>query len=408
MATIYQPIAVKPIPPVAEIRIVDGARYARWKNRKGELTVAKVTDCGRRCRVVSPVYWVQWFDDTGRHRERVGTKEQAELRAASIIRQVARNRIHQELGLPTESSPRSEIETLHTLASEYRDYLLAMGRTDVHAGQVHSQIKAVATECNWARPLDVTVASWSKWVAKQRKADLSVETCNHYLRSLRAMFRWLIRSGRIQANPLASVDTINPIIDRRVTRRTLSPEDLAKLLKITQESKRIRLELSGRDRSILYLLAARTGLRAGTLANLCAGDLHLSAKVPFVRVDGRNVKNRKSIEIPLSEATVKVVKPWLAGRKKEDRLWPSSWRDNCRGADMLRDDLKEAGIPYKTSEGTFDFHAFRSQCGTDLANAGVPLTVAQKILGHSTPTLTAKYYSRHNLENLKDAIDKLG
>jgi len=54
------------------------------------------------------------------------------------------------------------------------------------------------------------------------------------------------------------------------------------------------------------------------------------------------------------------------------------------------------------------FHDLRGTTATLLARAGVPLVVAQRILRHSDPRLTANIYTRVDLSDLQAGIDKMG
>jgi integrase len=54
------------------------------------------------------------------------------------------------------------------------------------------------------------------------------------------------------------------------------------------------------------------------------------------------------------------------------------------------------------------FHDLRSTTATLLARSGVGLVVAQRILRHSDPRLTANIYSRVDLADLQAGIDRLG
>jgi integrase len=54
------------------------------------------------------------------------------------------------------------------------------------------------------------------------------------------------------------------------------------------------------------------------------------------------------------------------------------------------------------------FHDLRGTTATLLARAGVQLVIAQRILRHSDPRLTATIYSRVDLADLQAGIDRLG
>jgi len=54
------------------------------------------------------------------------------------------------------------------------------------------------------------------------------------------------------------------------------------------------------------------------------------------------------------------------------------------------------------------FHDLRGTTATLLARAGVPLVVAQRILRHSDPRLTANVYSHVDLGDLRDGLNRIG
>ena len=56
--------------------------------------------------------------------------------------------------------------------------------------------------------------------------------------------------------------------------------------------------------------------------------------------------------------------------------------------------LKDAQLP------DIRFHDLRHTCATPLLDAGVPLVTVSKILGHSSPAVTAKIYA-HALDESK-------
>jgi integrase len=65
-------------------------------------------------------------------------------------------------------------------------------------------------------------------------------------------------------------------------------------------------------------------------------------------------------------------------------------------------------LAYEDGDGRFlDFHALRVTYGTALARAGVRLQVAQRLMRHSTPVLTANVYTRLELHDLRGAVERL-
>jgi integrase len=184
--------------------------------------------------------------------------------------------------------------------------------------------------------------------------------------------------------------------------------DFRKLIDYTRASGKTYSDLNGESRAALYLTAARTGLRAGTLAKLRPEDFRLDDPIPHIPTTGGQQKNGRDHKAPLSADLVVELRAWIESRPSGSLMWAGKWHSQGRASRFIRWDLEGAGLPLVTADGSYDFHALRGQCGTDLALAGVPLVVTQKFLGHSTPTLTAKYYVHAGLQDLSDAANQLG
>ena len=75
----------------------------------------------------------------------------------------------------------------------------------------------------------------------------------------------------------------------------------------------------------------------------------------------------------------------------------------------FRELLKEAGIADTDELGRkIDIHAMRHTFASELGRAGVGLTQAQHLMGHSDPKLTASLYMHLGVEDLRDAMSRLG
>jgi hypothetical protein len=63
-----------------------------------------------------------------------------------------------------------------------------------------------------------------------------------------------------------------------------------------------------------------------------------------------------------------------------------------RGAEMIRVDLRRAGVPYRDEVGrVFGFHSLRCECATLADAAGVSPRVVQALMRHSDLRLTGRY-----------------
>ena len=73
-------------------------------------------------------------------------------------------------------------------------------------------------------------------LAKLRDAGLALSTCNHYRAGARAFSNWCQKAGRTRENVLRGVTGFNAKEDRRHDRRTISLEELFRLIDATQSA----------------------------------------------------------------------------------------------------------------------------------------------------------------------------
>jgi len=245
-------------------------------------------------------------------------------------------------------------------------------------------------------------------LADKGTRGISAETFNHHVRALRSFGRWLLRSRRWPANPFETMALLNVSTDRRHDRRELSADELRRVLSIAANSERTFRGLTGRDRWALYLTACGTGFRVRALAGLAPRDFDLSADVPTVTLPARLAKNKKSKVQPLPADVAEALRSYCADKPAHQSIWPGTW--NVDAAEMMRNDLEDASIPYAVEgpDGPLyaDFHALRHSYLTLGGRAGIDLRTLQELAGHSTPTLTARY-SHRRLDDLAGAIEKL-
>ena len=233
-------------------------------------------------------------------------------------------------------------------------------------------------------------------------------TMNRYITAIRGFFRWLVKVKRIGSDPLDSLGMVNAAADIRHASRELTAGELQRLLVGTRASKKAFRGLTGEDRYHLYLLAAGTGFRANSLANLTPANFDWADAT--VTLAARFNKSRKTKAQPLPTDAADALRGYLAGKSANAPVWAGTWSSGCTGAEMLRRDLEAANIAYAVDgpDGPeyADFHVLRHTYLTLLGRNGVDLRTAQELAGHSTPLLTARY-SHRQLHDLAGAVNKL-
>lgn len=356
---------------------------------------------GRRVRRYTKNYYIEYRDEHGRKRrvpgyvDKIATERRAtELEHAVILR------------LRGER-PADRRDNNTPLAQHLADYSEAQHGRGV--GEPHIETTAAALQRAFAGvgaiyPDDLERGRVESWLAEQRRAGLSVQTTNHYIKALRAMLRWMVADGRIPADPLAGIRRLNVETDRRKQRRALTGAEFSRLIMSTKKSRKRFRGFSGPDRARLYQVAAYTGLRRSELLSLTADSFDLAGRHPTVTVEARVSKHRRRDVVPLPKWLAIELRQWI--ERRDGRLWPAAhW---MKTAIMLRRDLAAAKIPYTDGQGrVFDFHSLRGQYVTGLARAGVPLATAQKLARHSSPVTTSRHYLHLDMTDLAAAAEKL-
>jgi len=303
------------------------------------------------------------------------------------------------------------------LAEHLADYLAGLrdkGDTELHVRLVEARSRAALDGCGFVRWSDLDAGKLGGWLAAmrkrapgKRKKGISARTSNHYLQQFRGFVAWLAQRMGV-ADPLAAVGPVNVETDRRHVRRALAVEEFGRLVAAAAGSPVEVCCQAGKDRAMLYVVAAYTGLRASELASLTPELVQLAGEPATLTVEAGYSKRRRLDTIPLTPELAVQLKAWLALRPPGEKLWPGDWAEHHHAAQMLRADLAAAGIAYRDARGrVFDFHALRGQFITGLARAGVPLIAAQKLARHSKPELTSNYYTHLETEDLAREAAKL-
>jgi len=117
----------------------------------------------------------------------------------------------------------------------------------------------------------------------------------------------MVRERRAVEGPFAHLKGLNTRTDRRHDRRALSVEELQQLIQTTYNGPtrqgRNRCGkpawiMTGPERSMLYRLAAETGLRSSELRSLTRASFDLDAETPTVTVEAAYTSENVRMSYP--------------------------------------------------------------------------------------------------------------
>ncbi len=242
--------------------------------------------------------------------------------------------------------------------------------------------------------LDVGRDTLLAYMAARLKEGQHARSTARMLSSLRHFYRHVLRTGRIDSDPTALIDT--PRLGRTLP-HSLTEDEVERLLNAPDPS----VPLGMRDRTMLEVLYA-AGLRVSELVNLDLAQVNQQQGV--VRITGKGGKERL---VPLGETALDWLQRYLGEARAEilkgrscDAVFPSR-----RGRAMTRQTFWYALKRYAVSAGItrqLSPHVLRHSFATHLLNHGADLRVVQMLLGHGDLSTTQIYthVARERLKNL--------
>ena len=192
--------------------------------------------------------------------------------------------------------------------------LLAKGVTRDRADLVRTRVNKVLRLAKAERISHLSPSAVQGAIAAVREDGLSLQTCNDTLRAIKQFSRWLWRDGRAREDVLAHLTGYNVALDRRHDRRSLTDEELARLIAAAEAGPAI-INMAGQDRAILYRVAVGTGFRAKELRSLAAESFDLGADPPTVTVQAAYSKHRRRDVQPIRRDLADLLGPWLATKR---------------------------------------------------------------------------------------------
>lgn len=206
---------------------------------------------------------------------------------------------------------------------------------------------------------------------------LSPATADHMIKALRQMLNKAVEWDLIPINPIARIKLINA--DNR-RESYLNEEELQRLLGVLQT-------YENRTVCNVALFLLSTGARLNEALSAKWADVDTRSRV--WRISAANSKSKKLRSVPLNDSAVEV----LNGMRSDQLASPDSHLfmsaktgRNLTYVHKVWERIREkAGLP------KLRFHDLRHQFASFLVNNGRSLYEVQKILGHSSHSVTERY-----------------
>jgi len=247
--------------------------------------------------------------------------------------------------------------------------------------------------------LTIEVDDARAYMASLNEKQYSKSTIARKLATLRSFYKFLVKRGQIDSNPVEVIRT--PKQEKKLP-RFLEYEEVKKLL----DTPPLTNWLGARDRAILETLYS-TGIRVSELVALNMDDVDFLGEVVHIR--GKGKKERIT---PIGSSALQVIQHYMEFRNKRAQSNSNfdskvlfvnkhgsrlSTRSVRRKMDKY---LKIAGLDPQISP-----HTLRHSFATHMLNNGADLRSVQELLGHQSLS-TTQIYTHLTTNKLKEVYEK--
>jgi len=274
----------------------------------------------------------------------------------------------------------------------YSPHTVVSYQTDL--GQFAAYLKSGDEQ---AAPAQATHALIRGWVVELMQQQLDPRTVNRKVACLRSYYKFLLRAGTIEANPML---------------RIKAPKMAKKLPEFVPEAALNNLlnsfdfgaDFAGqRDQLVLEMLYG-TGIRLSELIGIHADDVSLGGST--VRVTGKGNKQRL---VPLNPSLKRVIERYQACRAHEFGPLAGPLLLTDKGEAMY-DKLVYRTVKHYLSQITTSGaqqhpHALRHAFATHLLGKGADLNSIKELLGHASLAAT-QVYTHLSVDRLKSVFEQ--
>ena len=347
-------------------------------------------------------WFYSWVDATGKRHCRTGakSKRQTERLAQKVQDEIDR----EKLGLVDPDEKRFGEHAKRPIMEHVEDFiesLRAVRRVRIYVKHSEGQLRRLVDGINARRLSDLTPDAVEGHLNSLRNSPghygrgLSACTINSHRAIAITFLNWCVKRGRMPRNPLKVIPALNAQKDRRRVRRDLTPDEIDRLLAVTQTP-------AFRYRRLVYMVALLSGLRRGELARLAWGHVDLEASVIYV--PATIGKSGRDDMVPMNEQLRAVL---TAERPADAKSADLVFRTIPAMRTVYRD-FEKAGIPVQDDAGRWvDLHAARATAVTMLLRAGVNPVLVQKFARHAHLSTTMQHYSKLGISDAAEAAAAL-
>ena len=232
------------------------------------------------------------------------------------------------------------------------------------------------------------------FISYRHRKGISGRSLQRNLSSIRAFYRYLLKTGEVSTNP--AIGIITPKTARKLP-KLLDVDQVCQLLEIKQND-----VLAIRDKAILELIYS-SGLRLAEIISLDIDDIDFSDRVLTVTGKGKKTRN-----IPIGKYAIQAIDDWLKNRQaltsnNKKALFISN-RGNRISPRSIQERTKKWAIKQGLSPNVYP-HMLRHSFASHILESSGDLRAVQELLGHADIS-TTQIYTHLDFQHLAQVYDE--
>lgn len=248
-------------------------------------------------------------------------------------------------------------------------------------------------EYQYSEIVNVNYSIVRSWIVSLVDSGISNRTVNRKISSLKTYYKFLLKTGQIEINPLAKHKALKTSKKIQVP---FSEKEIMNVMEMLQAENNFE---SLRDRLIVELFYS-TGIRRAELINVKLNDISFAQKT--IKVLGKRNKERI---IPLLPSVLNTINVYLRFRDQLENKKDSNYLFLTQKGVKVYETLVYRIINSyfsKTSEKVKKSpHILRHSFATHLLNEGADINAVKELLGHSSLAST-QVYTQNSIAKLKE------
>ncbi len=282
--------------------------------------------------------------------------------------------------------------------SAFTDYLQLEKKYSAHTVTAYLKDledfqKFASEEYQYSEIVDVNYSIVRSWIVSLVDSGISNRTVNRKISSLKTYYKFLLKTGQIEINPLAKHKALKTSKKIQVPFSEIEIENVMELLQSENTFEGLR------DRLIVELFYS-TGIRRAELINVKLNDVSFAQKT--IKVLGKRNKERI---IPLLPAVLNTINGYLPFRERLENIKDPDYLFLTQKGVKIYETLVYRIINSyfsKTSEKVKKSpHILRHSFATHLLNEGADINAVKELLGHSSLAST-QVYTQNSIAKLKE------